>query len=123
MFGRRGSSSSLLCSPFVLVFGVYFAGLLEHPTIPIGVVGWLVRGAMYLAQAVENSVQIGRTLSCFFEWLFPLTEFRASQSGINCRILTVIAVNAAFVFVATRPATTILDIRSARIFVEVVATC
>ena len=78
---------------------------------------------MYLAQAIENSVQIGRTLSCSFEWLFPLTGFRASESGIDCRILTVIAVNAAFVFVATRPATTVLDIRTARIFVEVVAAC
>ena len=78
---------------------------------------------MYLAQAVENSVQIGRTLSCSFEWLFPLTGFRASESGIDYRILTVIAVNAAFVFVATRPATTVLDIRTARIFVEVVAAC
>ena len=78
---------------------------------------------MYLAQAVEDSVQIGRTLSCSFEWLFPLTGFRASESGIDCRILTVITVNAAFVFVATRPATTVLDIRTARIFVEVVAAC
>ena len=76
---------------------------------------------MYLAQAVENSVQIGRTLSCSFERLFPLTGFRASESGIDCRILTVIAVNVAFVFVATRPATTVLDIRTARIFAEVVA--
>ena len=77
---------------------------------------------MYLAQAVENSVQIGRTLSCSFEWLFPLTGFRASESGIDCRILTVIAANAAFVFVATRPAITVLGIRTARIFVEVVTT-
>ena len=78
---------------------------------------------MYLAQAVENSVQIGRTLSCSFEWLFPLTGFSASESGIDCRILTVIAVNVAFVFVATQPATTVLDIRTARIFFEVVAAC
>ena len=78
---------------------------------------------MYLAQAVENLIQIGRTLSSSFEWLFPLTGFRASESGIDCRILTVIAVNAAFVFVATRPATMVLDIRTARIFVEVVAAC
>ena len=78
---------------------------------------------MYLAQAVENSIQIRLTLSCSFEWLSPLTGFRASESGIDCRILTVIAVNAAFIFVATRPATMVLDIRTARIFVEVVAAC
>ena len=35
--------------PLVLVFGVYFIGLFEHPAVSIGVVGWLVRGAMNLA--------------------------------------------------------------------------
>ena len=86
-------------------------------------IGWLFGGAVYLARAVEYSVQIGRTQSSSFEWLFPLTGFRASESGIDCRIFTIIAVNAAFVFVATRPATTVLDIWTARIFVEVVAAC
>ena len=75
---------------------------------------------MYLARAVEYSVQIGRTRSSSFEWLFPLTGFRASESGIDCRILSVIAVNAAFVFVMTRPAIVVLGIRTARIFAEVV---
>ena len=56
---------------------------------------------MYLAQAVENSVQIGRTRGSSFEWLFPLTGFRASESGIDCRIFSIIAVNAALMFVAT----------------------
>ena len=78
---------------------------------------------MYLAQAVEYSVQIGRTRSSSFEWFFLLTGFRASESGIDCRILTIVAVNAAFVFVTTRAAITVLDIRTARIFVEVVAAC
>ena len=58
-----------------------------------------------------------------FEWLLPLTGFRASESGIDCRIFTVIAVNAAFVFVTTRLAIPVLEIRTARIFVEVVAAC
>ena len=64
-------------------------------------VSWLFGGAVHLAQAVEYSVQIGRTRSSSFEWLFPLTGFRASESGIDCRILTIVAVNAAFVLVAT----------------------
>ena len=75
---------------------------------------------MYLARAVEYSVQIGRTWSISFEWLFPLTGFRASESGVDCRILSVITVNAAFVFVATRPAIAVLGIRTARFFAEVV---
>ena len=86
-------------------------------------IGWLFGGAVYLARAIEYSVQIGWTRSSSFEWLFLPTGFRASESGIYYRILTVVAVNAAFVFVATRPATMVLDIRTARIFVEVVAAC
>ena len=78
---------------------------------------------MYLARAIEYSVQIGRALSISFEWLFPLTGFRASESGIHCRILTIVAVKAAFVFVATRPAITVLEIRTVRIFAEVIVAC
>ena len=76
---------------------------------------------MYLARAVEYSVQIGRTRSSSFEWLLPLTGFRASESGVDCCILSVIAVNTAFVFVATRPAIAVLAIRTASVFAEVVA--
>ena len=54
--------------------------MLEYPTIPVGVISWFFGGAMYLARAVEYSVQIGRTRSSSFEWLFPLTGFRASES-------------------------------------------
>ena len=86
-------------------------------------VGWLFGGAVYLARAVEYSVQIGRTRSSSFEWLFPLAGFRASESGIDCRILTIITVDVALVFVTTRPAISVLEIRTARIFAEVVAAC
>ena len=86
-------------------------------------VSWLFGGAVYLAQAVEYLVQIGRTRSSSFEWLFPLTGFRASESGIDCRILNIVAVNTAFVFVTTRPAISVLEVRTARIFAEVVAAC
>ena len=71
-------------------------------------VGWLFRGAMYLARAVEYSVQIGRTQSSSFEWLFPLTGFRASESGVDCRIFSIIAIDAALVLIATRPAIAVL---------------
>ena len=83
-------------------------------------VGWLFGGVVYLARAVEYSVQIGRTRSSSFEWLFPLTGFGASESGVDCRILSVIAVNAAFVFVTTRSAIAVLVVRTARVFAEVV---
>ena len=54
---------------------------------------------------------------------FSADRFGASESGIDCRILIIVAVNAAFVLVATRPAIAVLDIRTARIFAEVVAAC
>ena len=76
---------------------------------------------MYLARAVEYSVQIGWTRSGSFEWLLPLTGLGASESGVDCRILIAVAVNAAFVFVLTRPAIAVLGIRTASVFAEVVA--
>ena len=84
-------------------------------------IGWLFRGVVYLARAIEYSVQIGRARTASFEWLFPLTGFRAFEFGIDCRILIVVAVNAAFVFVLTRPAIAVLGIRIASVFAEVVA--
>ena len=61
--------------PLVLVFGIYLAGLFEHPAIPVSVVEWLIRGAMNLARAVEYAVQTGRSRIVPFERLFPLTGF------------------------------------------------
>ena len=66
---------------------------------------------MYLAQEVEYSVQTGRAPSFSFEWLFPLTRFVASKSGINRRILIDVAINVALLFVPTRPVTFVLGIR------------
>ena len=64
-------------------------------------VGWLFGGAMYLARAVEYPVYVGWARRVSFEWLLPLTGFGASESGVDCRILYIVAVNAAFVLVAT----------------------
>ena len=46
----------VVVQPLVLVFGVYFAGLFKYPAVSIGVVGWLVRGAMNLARALQYTV-------------------------------------------------------------------
>ena len=77
---------------------------------------------MYLAQAVEYLVQTGRAPRIPFEWLFPLTRFRASESGINCHILNIVAVNAALLLVVTRPATIVPGIRITRVLGHIVAT-
>ena len=65
----------VVVQPLVLVFGIYFAGLFEHPTISVSVVGWLIRGTVNLARASKYAVQIGRSLIVSFERLFPLTGF------------------------------------------------
>ena len=70
---------------------------------------------MYLAQAVEYSVQTGRALSILFEWLFSLTGFIASESGIDYRVFIVVAANAAFLLIATCPTTFVLGIRITRV--------
>ena len=75
--------------------------MLEHPTIPVGVIGWLFWGAVYLTRAIEYMVQAGWTRRTLFEWLFPLTGFRAFESGIDYRILGIFAVNAMLMLVAT----------------------
>ena len=62
-------------------------------------VSWLFGCAMYLARAVEYLVQIGRTRSGSFEWLLPLTGFRASESGVDCRALRVVFFIPVFVIV------------------------
>ena len=53
---------------------------------------------------------------------FSVAGFRAPKSGINCRILSIVAVNAALLLVATRPATTVPSIRITRVLGHVVAT-
>ena len=47
----------VVVQPLVLVFIVYFTGLFEHPAVSVGVVGWLVWGALNLARALQYAVQ------------------------------------------------------------------
>ena len=74
---------------------------LKDPIISVGVIGRFIGGAMNLARPIKYSVQTRWTIFISFEWLLSLTGFRASESGVNCRILLGVAVNAAFVFVST----------------------
>ena len=94
--------------PLVLVFRVQLAGLLEHPAFPVGVIGWLVGGAVNLTRAIEYAVQTGRARIASFERLLPLTGFRATESGIDYCVFGVVAVVAAPVSVTTWPAVSIL---------------
>ena len=96
--------------PLVLVFGIYFAGLFEHPAVSIGVVGWLVQGAMNLARALQYTVQTGRSLIISFERLLPLTGLGSAESGVYCRVFIVVVVVPSLMSVAPWLAVIIADI-------------
>ena len=97
------------------MFGVELDGLLEDPTFSVGVISWFIGGAVYLARAIQYAIQTGRSQSTSFKWLFPLTGSRASESGIDCRILGVIAVIAVLWSVTMLPTINIFGIRGVRI--------
>ena len=107
---RPGLLLIVAMQPLFLVFGIQLAGLLEHPAFSVGVIGWLIGGAVDLARAIEYAVQTGRARIASFERLLPLTRFRATESGIDCRVFGVVAVVAALVSVATWSAVTIFGI-------------
>ena len=65
-------------------------------------IGWFIGGAMDLTWTIEYAVQTGRGRIVSFEWLFLLTGLRATESGIDYRILGVIIVFATLMFVASR---------------------
>ena len=100
----------VVVQPIVLIFGVYFADLFKDPAVSVGVVGWLVWGAMNLARALQYTVQIGRYLIVALEWLLPLTEFRSAESGVDRRILGAVAIVPSLVSIAPWLAIIVPDI-------------
>ena len=98
------------------------AGLFEDPTFSVGMIGWFSWGAMNLAWTVEYVVQTRRARTVPFEWLFPLTGLRATESGIDSRVFGVIAVVVALVSVATWLAVAVSGLRCARVACCVVVT-
>ena len=98
--------------PLVLVSGVYFAGLFEYPAVSVGVVGWLVRGAINLARALQYTVQTGRSLIVSFKRLLPLTRFGSAESGVYCHVFSVVAVVPSLMSVASWLAVIAADIQS-----------
>ena len=70
---------------------------------------------MNLTRAVEYAVQTRRARVVSFERIFPLTGFRATESGIDCRVFGVIAVVAALVSVATWLVVVVSGLRCARV--------
>ena len=74
--------------------------MFEDPAFSVGMIGWCSWGAMNLAWTVEYAVQTGWARMVPFEWLFPLTVLRATESSIDGRVFSVIAIIGKLVFVA-----------------------
>ena len=107
---RPGLLVVIAMQPLFLVFGIQFAGLFKHPTFSVGVVGWLIGGAVNLTRVIEYAVQTGRARIASFERLFLLTGFRATEYGIDRRVCGVVVVVAALVSVVTWSAVAIFGI-------------
>ena len=85
-------------------------------------IGMLVRGAMDLARPIKYSVQTGWTIFVSFEWLLLLTGFRATESGVDCRIFGIFIVASMLVFVASWLTVAISGFRGARVAGTVAST-
>ena len=77
---------------------------------------------MNLTRAIKYAIQTGRARIVSFEWLFPLTGLRATESGIDCHVFGVNPIFATLVFVASGLAVAIPGLCGARIACCVVAT-
>ena len=77
-------------------------------------IGWFIRGAMDLTWMIGYVVQARRALIISFIWLFLLTGFRATESGVDCRVFGVITVISTLEFDTSGLAVAISGFRSAR---------
>ena len=77
-------------------------------------VGWFVWGAMDLAWTVEYAIQAGWSLIVPYIRLFPLTGLGAAESGVDCRVISVVAIASAFVSVASELAVAIFALGGCR---------
>ena len=96
--------------------------MFKDPTISVCMIGRFVRGAMNLARPIEYSVQTRWTILVSFEWLLPLTGFRATESGINRHVFGILVVASTFVSVASWLAIAISGFRGARVAGAVAST-
>ena len=85
-------------------------------------IGRLVRGAMNLARPMEYSVQTRWTILVSFEWLLPLTGFRATESGVDCRVFGIFVISSTLVLVPSWLAIAIPVFGSARVAGAIAST-
>ncbi len=78
-------------------------------------IGRLVGGAVNLARPIKYFVQTRWTIFVSFERLLPLTGFRATESGVDRRILGIFIVASTLVFVASWPTVAISGFGGAKV--------
>ena len=84
--------------------------MFEDPAFSVGMIGSCSWGAMNLAWTIEYAVQDGRSRIVSFERLLPLTRFGVAESGIDCRILNIVAIVSTLMSVAPWLAVAVADI-------------
>ena len=78
-------------------------------------IGWFIRG-------VEYAVQAGRARIVPFVWLLPLTGLGATESGIDHRVIRIVAIVSTLMPVASGLVVAILGFRGARFTCIIIAT-
>ena len=76
-------------------------------------IGLFVWGAMYLARTIEYAVQAGWSSAVPFIGLLSLAGLGATESGVNCSVIGVIAIASAFVSVAPELASAVFGLGGA----------
>ena len=70
---------------------------------------------MNLARPIEYFVQTRWTILVSFEWLLPLTRFRATESGIDRHVFGIFVIASALVFVVLWSAIAVSSFGGARV--------
>ena len=76
---------------------------------------------MDLASSIEYAAQTGRARIVSFKWLLPLTGLRATESGVDRRVIGIIIIASTLVSVAWGLAVAISGFQSARFSCIVIA--
>ena len=82
-----------------LVFGIEFAGLLEDPTISVGMVCRSPGGAVDLTYFVQDFFEVRQLVPVIFGWQLFLILPRAFESGVDCRAHRAVILDPALFFV------------------------
>ena len=77
---------------------------------------------MNLARPIKYFLQTGWTIFVSFEWLLPLTGFRAAESGVDHRVFGILIAALTLVFVASWPTVAISGFGGAMVAGTVAST-